>query len=199
MRLGLLGIKNEKLLLRTEQTTACCRVRLAETVEIRPNHEVRLPGIIDKPREISVTSHQGLVQPVNCLIEDTGLFMGTSLVVKSLIEDTGLFMGTSLVDTTKTLVPVTLLNLGEETKHLPRGLEVGVVEQVEFGVVEEDKSNPIVQLPENKVKHLAEMLNRMGSNLSTEQSEQVKDDIMKYSDVFTAPDGELGHTTLVQH
>ena len=62
MRLGLLGIKNEKLLLRTEQTTACCRVRLAETVAIGPNHEVRLPGIIDKPREGSVTSHQGLVQ-----------------------------------------------------------------------------------------------------------------------------------------
>ena len=182
MRLGLLGIKNEKLLLRTEQTTACCRVRLAETVAIRPNHEVRLPGIIDKPREGSVTSHQGLVQPV-----------------KSLIEDTGLFMGTSLVDTTKTLVPVTLLNLGEETKHLPRVLEVGVVEQVESGVVEENKSNPIVQLPGNKVKHLAEMLNRMGSNLSTEQAEQVKDVIMEYSDVFTVPDGELGHTTLVQH
>ena len=117
--------------------------------------------------------------------------------VKSLIEDTGLFMGTSLVDTTKTLVPVTLLNLGEETKHLPCGLEVGVV--VESGVVEEDKSNPIVQLLGNKVKHLAEMLNRMGSNLSTEQAEQVKDVVMEYSDVFTAPDGELGHTTLVQH
>ena len=111
----------------------------------------------------------------------------------------GLFMGTSLVDTTKTLVPVTLLNLGEETKHLPRGLEVGVVEEVESGVIEENKSNPIVQLPGNKVKHLAELLNRMGSNLSTEQAEQVKDVIMEYSDVFTAPDGELGHTTLVQH
>ena len=39
----------------------------------------------------------------------------------------------------------------------------------------------------------------MGSNLSTEQAEQVKDVIMEYSDVFTAPDGKLGHTTLVQH
>ena len=61
----------------------------------------------------------------------------------SLIEDTGLFMGTSLVDTSKTLVPVTLLNLGDETKQLPRGMTDGVVEQVEETlVVGEDKATP---------------------------------------------------------
>ena len=61
----------------------------------------------------------------------------------SLIEETGLFMGMSLVDTTKTLIPVTLLNLGEETKQLPRGLPVGVVEQVEETSVRRDKGTPI--------------------------------------------------------
>ena len=41
MRLGILGIGNEKLLLQTERTTAaCCRVRLAGPVEVPPGHEV---------------------------------------------------------------------------------------------------------------------------------------------------------------
>ena len=123
LELGLLGIKDEKLLMRREGTAgSCCHVRLAEPVEILPNHEVQLPGIIDKLQEDCIISKQGLVQPM-----------------VSLIEETGLFMGTSLVDTTKTLIPVTLLNLGEETKQLPRGLPVGVVEQVEETSLKETK------------------------------------------------------------
>ena len=88
-------------------------------------------------------------------------------------------MGMSLVDTSKTLVPVTLLNLGDKTKQLQLQLQL--------------------QLQESNVKHLADMLNRMGSSLSSEQARRVKEVVAVYSDVFASPDGELGHTTLVQH
>ena len=186
LRLGLLRIEDEKVLMRRERTAEfCCRVRLAEPVEIPPSHEVRLPGIIDKASEDCNISKQGLVQPI-----------------ESLMEETGLFMGTSLVDTSKTLVPVTLLNLGDKMKQLPRGMTIGVVEQVEeTTVVGEDRGTPTAetQLQESNVKHLADMLNRMGSSLSSEQARRVKEVVAVYSDVFASPDGELGHTTLVQH
>ena len=69
------------------------------------------------------------------------------------------------------------------------------MEQVESRVIEEERSNPTIKLPGNKVKHLAEMLNCTGNNLGTKQAGQVKDVVMEYSDVFA----ELGHTILVQH
>ena len=125
-----------------------------------------------------------LTEPEDCIVSKQGLVQP----MVSLIEETGLFMGTSLVDTTKTLIPVTLLNPGEETKQLPRGLPVGVVEQVEETSVRRDKGTPI---QESNVKHLADMLNRMGSGLSSEQARQVKDIVMAYRDVFATPDGEL--------
>ena len=57
-------------------------------------------------------------------------------------------MGNSLVDTSGPLVPVTLLNLDEEPKSLPRGFTVGLMEQVE-GVV---KGRP----PLHKLSRLAQ-------------------------------------------
>ena len=187
LRLGLLRIEDKKVLMRRERTAEfCCRVRLAEPVEIPPSHEFRLPGIIDKASEDCNICKQGLVQPI-----------------ESLMEETGLFMGTSLVDTSKTLVPVTLLNLGDKTKQLPCGMTIGVVEQVEeTTVVGEDRGTPTAetQLQESNVKHLADMHNRMGSSLRLnrpDESRKLLRCIAVY--VFASPDGELGHTTLVQH
>ena len=61
---------------------------------IPPQHEVRLVGMLDRPQANSVLVKQGLLKPT-----------------ASLVEETGLFMGNSLVDTSGPLVPVTLLNL----------------------------------------------------------------------------------------
>ena len=81
LRLGLLRIEDEKVLMRRERIAEfCCGVRLAEPVEIPPSHQVRLPGIIDKASEDCNISKQGLVQPMESLMEETGLFMGTSLI-----------------------------------------------------------------------------------------------------------------------
>ena len=98
-------------------------------------------------------------------------------------------MGTSVVGSTKTLIPVTLLNLMEETKQLPRGLAVGVVEQVEQTSIRRDKGTPVARfrLQGSNFKHLTDMLNHMGSGLSSEQAGQVKDIVMAYSDVFASP------------
>ena len=186
MRLGILGIGNEKLLLQTERTASCCRVRLAGPVEVPPGHEVRFPGIIDKPCEGCVVTPQGLVQPVT-----------------SLVEDTGLLMGTSLVDTTKTLVPITLMNIGEKTKRLPQGLTVGMMEPVEESCVGGESGTcpeaDVIEPSAESTEHLSEMLRCMGNGLDVEQIKRVKNTVFLYRDVFASPSGELGHTAIVQH
>ena len=92
----------------------------------------------------------------------------------SLIKDTDLFMGMSLVDTPKS----PFLTLGMKQKQLPCGLTVGVVEQVEeTSVIREDKGTlgAETNLQGSNVKHLADMLSSMGSNLSSEQARWLKD------------------------
>ena len=129
---------------------------MAGPVEVPPGHEVRFPGIIDKSCEGCVVTPQGLVQPVT-----------------SLVEDTGLLMGTSLIDTTKTLVPITLMNIVEKTKRLPQGLTVGMMAPVEESCVggesgtcpEADVIEPSAECSD----HLSEMLGCMGNGLDVEQ------------------------------
>ena len=94
MGLGILTIGDESHLLQAECTETCCRLWLKETLIIPPQHEVRLVGMLDRPQANSVLVKQGLLQPT-----------------ASLVEETGLFMGNSLVDTSGPLVPITLLNL----------------------------------------------------------------------------------------
>ena len=90
------------------------RVRLTDSVKILPQHEMRLTGILDRPGKDTVPEKQWLVQPTH-----------------NLVWETGLFMGTALVDSLKQLVPISLLNLDEEPKQLPKGCTIGVMEQVE--------------------------------------------------------------------
>ena len=123
--------------------------------------------------------------------------------VTSLVEDTGLLMGTSLVDTTKTLVPITLMNIGEKTNRLPQGLTVGMMEPVEESCVGGESGTcpeaDVIEPSAESTEHLSEMLRCMGNGLDVEQIKRVKNTVFLYPDVFASPSGELGHTTIVQH
>jgi len=48
-------------------------------------------------------------------------------------------------------------------------------------------------------KHLEPLMDTLSKELNTAQRRMVKALLLEYADVFTAPGGELGHTTLVQH
>ena len=184
MGLGILTIGNESHLLQAERTETCCRVRLKENLIIPPQHEVRLVGMLDRPQVNSLPVKQGLLQPT-----------------ASLVEETGLFMGNSLVDTSGPLVPVTLLNLDEEPKSLPRGFTVGLMEQVEG--VKKGETTPPQTLEagseKSQIEHLLPLLDNVSDRLDGGQRERILDLVLHYQHIFATPDGELGHTTLVDH
>ena len=139
MDLGILTVGNESHLLQAECTETCCRVRLKENLIIPTQHEVRLVGMLHRTQANSVSVKQGLLQPT-----------------ASLVEETGFFMGNSLVDTSGPLVPVTLLNLDEEPKSLNRGFTVGLMEQVEGAAKGETTSPQTLEAgPEkSQIEHL---------------------------------------------
>ena len=43
------------------------------------------------------------------------------------------------------------------------------------------------------------LLDGMSDQLEPEQQERILDLVLKYQEIFALPNGELGHTTLVQH
>ena len=184
MGLGILTIGNESHLLQAERTETCCRVRLKENLIIPPQHEVQLVGMLDRPQADSVPVKQGLLQPT-----------------ASLVEETGLFMGNSLVDTSSPLVPVTLLNLDQEPKSLPRGFTVGLMEQVE-GVEKGETTSPQTLeagSEKSQIEHLLPLLDNVSDRLEGGQRERILDLVLRYQHIFATPDGELGHTTLADH
>ena len=184
MGLGIITIGNESHLLQAECTETCCRVRLKENLIIPPQHEVRLVGMLDRPQVNSLPVKQVLLQPT-----------------ASLVEETGLFMGNSLVDTSGPLVPVTLLNLDGEPKSLPRGFTVGLMEQVEG--VEKGETTPPQTLEagseKSQIEHLLLLLDNVSDRLDGGQRERILDLVLRYQHIFSTPDAELGHTTLVDH
>ena len=121
MKLGVLTINDETHLLQIERAATCCRVRLTDSVEILPQHEMCLTGILDRPGKDTVP-RDGTVLPI-------------------------------------------------------------------------PEDGPC----ENPVEHLMPLLDGMSDQLEPEQQERVLDLVLKYQGIFALPNGELGHTTLVQH
>ena len=113
MGLGTLKVNGEVLLLRTERTGSCCRVRLMETIEIPAGHEVCVPGVVDRTRPGENESRCGLVQPA-----------------KTFVEQTGVLVSSTLVDPSRKLIPMNLMNIGEETTLVPQGTTVLLMENV---------------------------------------------------------------------
>ena len=159
-----------------------CRVRLTDSVEIFPQHEMCLTGILDRPGKDTVPEKQGLVQPKD-----------------NLVRETGLFVGTALADSSKQLLPSSLLNLDEEPKQLPKGYTIGVMEQVERVPPRDGTVLPIPEDGpcESPMEHLIPLLDGMSDQLEPEPQERVLDLVLKYQGIFALPKGELGHATLV--
>ena len=58
MKLGVLTIDDKTHLLQIERMTTCCRVRLTDSVEILPQHEMCLTRILDRPGNDTVPEKQ---------------------------------------------------------------------------------------------------------------------------------------------
>ena len=63
MKLGVLTIDNETHLLQIECMATCSCVRLTNSVEILPQHEMLLTGILDRPGK---DTFRGAVSSLGC-------------------------------------------------------------------------------------------------------------------------------------
>ncbi|CAC5393543.1 unnamed protein product [Mytilus coruscus] len=161
----------------------CARVHLTETVHIPANSEIFVEGEIRGP----FTGNQdGCLEPLET-------FKGGS----------HLLMPKSLVKMTESKVVFSILNPTHESRILKKNIQVASVqpaEQVLAVATSESKIEQNLSVTGNKLpEHLRPLVENSSERLSVKERESLASVINEYTDIFLGPDGQLGHTDLVQH
>jgi hypothetical protein len=184
----------------SRQDIAGC-LKTDRTVVIPPNHAIDVPVHIELPSSGKmIISDKILVTPM-----------------RKYRFETGLFLAHTVLDTVNsTSAPVTVVNMTSVPVKIKSGETLGIATIAESILPLDPPSDPpspspspgahrakecpepdetLPDLPE----HLQLVYDSMSPDLTEMQKAEVKKLLLEYQDIFLAPGGELGRTTLVQH
>ena len=160
------------------------QVTVARTVHIPPYSESIVP--MRAMRAHVLKGHNYVLQPL-----------------RRFGEQTGAALGSTLVKSCSGAIPALVVNPTPEPLQIREGLNAAIcvpatalqLAQRKTGRVSDARATPSStdMLPE----HLERMLGK--AKLSNSQLKQARSLLHKYSDVFLAPDGELGKTAIARH
>ena len=91
---------------------------------------------------------------------------------------------------------VTMLNLSEKTKMIPKGTMIGKVTILQKQVREPPEEEATFKAEEDTAELFKKLQIDENQLLNREQKKRLKTLIYKYKDVFSAVEGEVGATTL---
>ncbi|XP_072016489.1 uncharacterized protein [Amphiura filiformis] len=157
---------------------------MSSEIRIPAEHEMVVPACLAGNRRGSMMC---LVEPI-----DQG------------IEDDDLMVARAVVDASSETIPVRIMNLGSEEKVLKAGKVVARLLQIEEEDVEVECEQSVrrceelgaeVELPE----HLTELYERCATDLEPEGKRQIFELLVKYQDIFSRGEYDIGRTKLVQH
>ncbi len=170
--------------LRTRNDTPLqLRVVTTEEVWIPADHEMVIPAAV-----------MGIEGPAEGLIEP--------LVGQAVLLDGFQVARAVVVADDRGMVPIRILNVGEQTKILKRGTAVAKLLPVEDCEIVETRIMTCVPgnaSPESVPDHLQDLMERCTDGLDEEDTDAVKSLLSRYSDVFSTGDYDIGRTTLVKH
>ena len=161
----------------------CCRIVLHESVLVESDTEQVVIGRINRNKSVN-TMKIGLAEPVN-----------------SLVEKTGVLLSCALVDTQKQDIILTCANFTDKAVKLKQGTTlallkpVATVATVTNSTARTYEDMSVDDLPE----HLREMARNASEGLSVEQCRQMCGMINENKDVFVGSDGKLGRTSVAKH
>ena len=161
-----------------------CRIAVTENVVIPPESEIIIPG---KPVDI-IQSTVGLIEPN-----------------PKFTQKTGLMVGKTLVDVNKGELPIRMANLSKEPYTLYRNTIAATYETVtipEIKNVETISTNDQHNFDYSSTEvppHLTDMYEKATKHLSAKQRDEVRELLLKHSNLFSKSDDDLGRTHLVEH
>ncbi|CAB4003291.1 Hypothetical predicted protein [Paramuricea clavata] len=160
----------------------CCRIVATEKAVIPPRSESVIRGSLTE----EVASSWGSVEPIKSANAPRDV----------------LAAGTSLNLRCPTSLPVRIMNLSDNARRIIKGKHVANFEPVEYAIDEELGSRR-TDYEESEASdvpaHLVDLYERSKSNLSEEQSKQLKNLLVEYQDVFSRNKNDLGRTGLTKH
>lgn len=183
---GSLRIGNDFIPYFTNQgEVSCCKVSIAETVEVPPHSEMIIKG------------HAfGRIKYNSIGIVETN---------KEFIEKTGLLLARSVIQQNSNTIPLRVINFSEDPIKVHKNTVAGLFEPVDVQqVVSVDKPKESVncikvatekEMPE----HLIEVFEKGSDGLCKENKNQLKDFLCSYADVFSTSSSDIGHTELIKH
>ena len=157
----------------------CYKIAVAEDVNIPSRSEIVTYCNVVKPNGTRLQEGVSLIEP-----DDGFLASERGLVGKVLVQNTE-------------KVPVRIMNISNEIKVVRSGTVVANMTHVN-DVIEE--ASVTQKLNKGKLpSHLQNLLERSCSNLSQEQTQEVRKPLLKHSSLFASDDKDLGRTSLVKH
>ena len=132
-------------------------------------------------------------------------FESLGIVEAGTFNRAGLVVGRSVVDPRARSVKILVANVTESPIKIRAGTAVGTCEEVELlpDTLEangEDHNRSVIRTGvETLPTHLARLLDESSRDLTSEQSEKVRNLLSNYSDVFSSNDQDLGQTSVIEH
>ena len=180
---GSLKMKNIEVRLQRQESSHCCRVRVAYNVTINPDCEqvFRVKADLKRCKEQF----------------DVGIIQSTT----SFVEDTGLLISNAVVNVNSSELLVTCMNLNDEPVKLQKGITVALLSPVQQVIeLTENQSDEYEEMQlENLPYHLQDMAKTASEYLTESQSRKMYGMISRNAEVFVGADGKLGLNTSVKH
>ena len=178
MSKNIITVKGRKCKMNVEGKIGCYRISVSETINIPSMSEVIIEGKVNvSPLQ---NSRLGIIEPT-----EKSLMTGKGMVAKALVE-------------TRDIVPVRVVNLGQEDATLFPGTHIAnlsFVSKVHNVVDKTEKTPAPVSLPE----HLQDLYTRTAEGLTKDQQQQVAKLLTKHESTFSKTDEDLGRTGIIRH
>jgi hypothetical protein len=169
--------------LRTRHDTPLqLRVAVSEDIQVPADHEMIIPAMV---MGVEAGPELGLIEPME----------GQSVLSE------GFQVARSVVKAAGRMVPVRVLNVGEQTKELKQGTVLAKLIPVSQCDVVETRlatCEPLAS-PGSIPKHLVDLADRCTDGLNSDDTNAVTSLLSRYSNVFSTGDLDIGRTNLVKH
>ncbi|CAC5382340.1 unnamed protein product [Mytilus coruscus] len=181
---GCLRIKDEFITCFTNKgDSSCCRISIAETVDIPPDSEMLIKGMPCGP---VIFNEVGLVE-----------------TNKSFIEKTGLLLARVVVQPNSNIIPLRVANFSTEPVKVYKNTIVGTFEPVDIETFEVSTVSRVncaeikteVGIPD----HLKCVFEKSSKDLDNIEVKKLKEFLCSYQDVFSKSPSDIGHTEIVNH
>lgn len=192
---GVLKLDSRDILMDRLDGPGCCRILLAEDLQLEGCREVVVEGVVEGCRRGSA-DEVGILEPFRTFAEETGLVIPRALVC---CQEDRVFL--------------TLANCGEDKAVVAKGavlarlVPIDEVDEVDIVDLPDVNGHAGTVAPVDKwsrcdVSELPDHLKGMVqgvADLDPDQTRLLCGLIKEFENIFMTPDGQLGRTGLVQH